>query len=148
MKYFSTRNQNQEGVSAAQAIKQGLCNDGGLFMPETIPALTLEDITALKDKSYAERAAYILSLFLSDYTYEELLADCSEAYGESRFKGGATPLATLNDNTSVLELWHGPTSAFKDMALQIMPRLLSRALDKTGEQRTAFILVATSGDTG
>ncbi len=148
MNYYSTRNLNQEGVSAAQAIKQGLCNDGGLFMPETIPALTLEDITDLSKKSYAERAAYILSLFLTDYTYEELLSDCSEAYGETRFKGGAAPLATLNDNTSVLELWHGPTSAFKDMALQIMPRLLSRALDKTGEERTAFILVATSGDTG
>ncbi|MBR5515842.1 MAG: threonine synthase [Clostridia bacterium] len=148
MNYRSTRNINQEAVSAAQAIKQGLCNDGGLFMPEEIPALTLDDIKALSEKDYAQRAAYILSLFLSDYTYEELLADCSEAYSEKRFKGGAAPLATLNDNTSVLELWHGPTSAFKDMALQIMPRLLSRALTKTGEERTAFILVATSGDTG
>ncbi|MBE6573306.1 MAG: threonine synthase [Ruminococcaceae bacterium] len=148
MNYRSTRNINQDAVSAAQAIKQGLCNDGGLFMPESIPALTLDDVKALSTKSYAERAAYILSLFLTDYTYEELLADCSEAYSDKRFKGGAAPLATLNDNTSVLELWHGPTSAFKDMALQIMPRLLSRALTKTGEERTAFILVATSGDTG
>ena len=148
MNYRSTRNLNQEAVSAAQAIKQGLCNDGGLFMPEEIPSITLDDIKALSEKNYAQRAAYILSLFLTDYTYEELLADCSEAYSDKRFKGGAAPLATLNDNTSVLELWHGPTSAFKDMALQIMPRLLSRALTKTGEERTAFILVATSGDTG
>ncbi|MBQ2765763.1 MAG: threonine synthase, partial [Clostridia bacterium] len=97
---------------------------------------------------YPERAAYILSLFLTDYTYEELLADCNAAYAPDRFVGGAAPLHKLNDDTFVLELWHGPTSAFKDMALQIMPKLLAAALKKTGEERTAFILVATSGDTG
>ena len=85
---------------------------------------------------------------MTDYTEEELLSDCTEAYRETSFVGGAAPLVSLNENLEVLELWHGPTAAFKDMALQIMPRLLSRALVKTGENRTALILVATSGDTG
>lgn len=147
MNYTSTRG-GKDCVSAAGAIKQGLASDGGLFMPEAIPSLTKGDIAKLCDMSYAERAAYILSLFLTDYTYDELLADCEKAYAADRFVGGAAPLHKLDDNTFVLELWHGPTSAFKDMALQIMPRLLSAALKKTGEERTAFILVATSGDTG
>ncbi|MBQ7160361.1 MAG: threonine synthase [Clostridia bacterium] len=147
MKYFSTRGQ-KEGISAAYAIKQGLASDGGLFMPESIPSLSLDKIKELCKEDYARRAAYILSLYLTDYTYDELLSDCVEVYGEDRFPGGAAPLVKPEDGISVLELWHGPTSAFKDMALQIMPRLLSRALEKTGEKRTAFILVATSGDTG
>ena len=148
MKYRSTRTQNGEAVSAAYAIKNGIAPDGGLYMPETIPALTEADITALAAMSYPERAARVLSLYLSDYTEEELLEDCRIAYSEERFPGGATPIHDIDGRIFSLELWHGPTSAFKDMALQIMPRLLSRALKKTGETRTALILVATSGDTG
>lgn len=149
MKYFSTRDtERTNGVTAAQAIKNGLAPDGGLYMPDEIPTLTKADIDRLCDLDYAERAADILSRFLSDYTFDELLADCKAAYGANRFDGGAAPLADLDGNVYVLELWHGPTGAFKDMALQIMPRLLSRALEKTGEKRTALILVATSGDTG
>ena len=147
MNYISTRG-NGGTVTAAGAIKQGLANDGGLFMPESIPALTREDIDALAKLPYPERAATVLSKFLSDYTYEELLSDCSEAYGEARFPGGAAPISALGDRLRILELWHGPTAAFKDMALQIMPRLFVRALRKTDEKRTALILVATSGDTG
>ncbi len=147
MNYISTRG-GKDKVSAAGAIKQGLASDGGLFMPESIPEIREGDITKLCAMSYPERAAYILSLFLQDYTYEELLADCEKAYSAERFVGGAAPIHKLDGNTFVLELWHGPTSAFKDMALQIMPKLLSAALKKTGEDRTAFILVATSGDTG
>ncbi|MBR7137520.1 MAG: threonine synthase, partial [Clostridia bacterium] len=78
---------------------------------------------------------------------EELLSDCRIAYSDENFVGGAAPLKKVDGNIHALELWHGPTAAFKDMALQIMPRLLSRALVKTGEDRTALILVATSGDT-
>ncbi len=126
----------------------GLAPDGGLFIPETIPTLTAEEITALCGDSYPVRAAKILGKFLSDYTAEELLADCEAAYAEASFPGGAAPLVHIHDNIYSLELWHGPTAAFKDMALQIMPRLLSRALVKTGETRDALILVATSGDTG
>ncbi len=144
--YISTRG-NTKPVSSAQAIKQGLADDGGLFMPEIIPTLTKEDFDILKKASYPERAAYVMSKFLTDYTYEELLADCNESYSSARFPGGAAPLTNIG-NLRLLELWHGPTCAFKDMALQVMPRLLSRALTKTGEKRTAFILVATSGDTG
>ena len=148
MKYRSTRTQNGEAVSAAYAIKNGIAPDGGLYMPEVIPTLTDADITALAGMSYPERAARILSLYLSDYTEEELLEDCRIAYSDARFPGGATPIHDIDGRIFSLELWHGPTSAFKDMALQIMPRLLSRALKKTGETRTALILVATSGDTG
>ncbi len=148
MNYQSTRGISKESLSAAEIIKQGLALDGGLFIPEEIPSLTQDEIKALCPLSYPERAAAILSKYLTDYTYDELLSDCREAYKESSFPGGAAPLKKACDGIWSLELWHGPTAAFKDMALQIMPRLLSRALVKTGESRTALILVATSGDTG
>ena len=148
MKYQSTRDLSCKKYSSAQIIKQGIANDGGLFIPESIPALSKDEISELCGLSYPERAAKILSKFLDDYTYEELLQDCHAAYSESSFVGGAAPLVNVHDNIYSLELWHGPTAAFKDMALQIMPRLLSRSLTKTGEDKTAVILVATSGDTG
>lgn len=148
MNYQSTRGRSGESLSSAQIIKQGLALDGGLFIPESIPTLTLDEIRALCADSYPERAAKILAKFLTDYTYDELLSDCKAAYCESSFPGGAAPVVKAKDSIYSLELWHGPTAAFKDMALQIMPRLLSRALVKTGEERTALILVATSGDTG
>ena len=148
MKFQSTRDPKAEKLSAAQVIKQGLAADGGLFVPESIPSLTPDEITSLCAADYPTRAAKILGKFLTDYTEEELLADCRAAYAPTSFVGGAAPLVKLDDTIHSLELWHGPTAAFKDMALQIMPRLLSRALGKTGEERTALILVATSGDTG
>ena len=148
MKFYSTRDTEQKKYESALVIKQGLADDGGLFIPESIPSISESDIKGLCKMSYPERAAKILSLYLTDYTYEELLGDCKEAYSEASFPGGAAPLKKINDNIYSLELWHGPTAAFKDMALQIMPRLLSRALVKTGEDKTALILVATSGDTG
>lgn len=148
MKYYSTRDTQKNKLDSAQVIKQGLASDGGLFIPESIPSLSKEDILSLCSMSYPERAATVLSKFLSDYTYEELLSDCEAAYCEASFPGGAAPLKKVTDSIYSLELWHGPTAAFKDMALQIMPRLLSRAIVKTGEDNTALILVATSGDTG
>ena len=148
MKYFSTRDTKQNKLNAAEAIKKGLAADGGLFVPEFLPTLSKEEILDLCHMSYSERAAHVLGKFLTDYTAEELTADCKNAYSESSFPGGAAPLKKVTDNLFSLELWHGPTAAFKDMALQIMPRLLSRALVKTGEDNTALILVATSGDTG
>ncbi len=147
MNYISTRG-GGDCLSAAGAIKQGIAHDGGLFMPEILPDLDSQDIAELCEISYPERAAYILSRFLTDYSYEELLEDCAAAYSSERFVGGAAPIHKLSDNIFSLELWHGPTSAFKDMALQIMPKLLSRALKMTNETRLAYILVATSGDTG
>ncbi|MBQ9805405.1 MAG: threonine synthase [Clostridia bacterium] len=148
MFYKSTRSNETAKATAAEVIKQGLANDGGLFVPESLPTLTMEEIQELCKESYPVRAAKVLSKFLTDYTYEELLSDCREAYAETSFVGGAAPLVNIHGQFHSLELWHGPTAAFKDMALQIMPRLLSRALVKTGEERTALILVATSGDTG
>ena len=148
MNYTSTRGRSGEIRTSAEIIKQGLALDGGLFIPEEIPSLTESEIKSLAEMSYPERAATILAKYLSDYTYEELLADCQKAYCEDSFPGGAAPLVKAREGVYSLELWHGPTAAFKDMALQIMPRLLSRALVKTGEKRTALILVATSGDTG
>ena len=148
MLYQSTRDASAKKVTASLAIKQGLADDGGLFVPESIPSLTNDEIAALCGDSYPVRAAKILSKFLSDYTYEELLEDCQKAYCPESFIGGCAPLEKVHDGLYSLELWHGPTSAFKDMALQIMPRLLSRALVKNHEERTSLILVATSGDTG
>ncbi len=148
MKYYSTRDPKGKKYDSAFVIKQGLAEDGGLFVPESIPEITESDIVALCSMSYPQRAATVLSKFLTDYTYDELLEDCKNAYCETSFPGGAAQLKKITDNVFSLELWHGPTAAFKDMALQIMPRLLSRALLKTGEKNTALILVATSGDTG
>ena len=148
MMYQSTRDSSHKKYTAAEVIKMGLAPDGGLFIPESIPTLTCDEIATLCKDNYPVRAAKILGKFLTDYTYEELLSDCEAAYAETSFPGGAAPLVHVHDNIYSLELWHGPTAAFKDMALQIMPRLLSRAIVKTGETRDALILVATSGDTG
>ncbi|MBR6594248.1 MAG: threonine synthase [Clostridia bacterium] len=145
MFYNSTRG-NDSGRSAAYVIKNGIAADGGLFVPESIPALTAEKLAELEGMSYPQRAAEILGMFLTDYSKEELTAAAESAYGE-RFGECATAITLVGGN-SVLELWHGPTSAFKDMALQIMPILLSLSLDKCGEEKEALILVATSGDTG
>ena len=148
MQYKSTRTKNGALVSAAEAIKTGLAPDGGLFMPESIPALSLGELAELIECSYAERATYVFAKCLTDYSIQEIHEDTCAAYSEERFPGGAAPLHDIDGKIVSLELWHGPTCAFKDMALQIMPRLLSRALRKTGESREALILVATSGDTG
>ncbi|MBE6644557.1 MAG: threonine synthase [Ruminococcaceae bacterium] len=148
MKYISTRGKATERVDAAYAIKTGLASDGGLFMPESIPELNESEIKLMINESYPQRVARILSAFLTDYTYEELLSDAEAAYSSDKFGAHPAPVSKLNGNNYMLELWHGPTCAFKDMALQIMPRLFTRALRKCGEQRCALILVATSGDTG
>ncbi len=146
MKYISTRNKSIK-VTSAQAIVSGLSKDGGLFVPEVFPTLSKEDFDKLTEMSYPERAAKVLSLYLDDYTYEELLDYATKAY--SRFYGDdPCPLVNVDDNLYVLELWHGPTCAFKDMALTMLPHLLSAARKKTGEDSRTLILVATSGDTG
>lgn len=149
MNYFSTRDSERKSPkTSAEVIKQGIAEDGGLFLPESIPEIDLEFIKNIGTLPYSERAAKILSLYLTDYTYEELL-DCAKKAYDTSFGDFAAPVSSfIGDDLRVLELWHGPTCAFKDMALQIMPRLLSLALKKTGEDRCAYILVATSGDTG
>ncbi len=150
MKYISTRDirETPERISSAEAIKRGLAPDGGLYLPETIPTTDADFISSLSGLSYSEAAVKILSLYLDDYTEAELKEDCDAAYGAASFGSDPAPTVKAADGVYCLELWHGPTCAFKDMALQLMPRLLSRALKKTGEKRTALVLVATSGDTG
>lgn len=147
MKFISTRGA-AERVDSAYAIKTGLAKDGGLFMPESIPTLSSSELEEMISLSYEERAAKIISKFLSDYTCEELLEDARAAYSKEKFGISPAPVVKAENGLYILELWHGPTSAFKDMALQIMPRLFTRALKKCGEERCAMILVATSGDTG
>ena len=148
MLYRSTRGGDGE-ITAAQAITQGLSNDGGLFVPEIIPRITMDDIMDIAAKSYKERAAYILGLFLDDFSAEEISSFANEAYSAPGFDHpDIAPLHRLDDRTFFLELWHGPTCAFKDMALQVLPRLLTASLRKTGETRDVCVLVATSGDTG
>ncbi|MEG2561182.1 MAG: threonine synthase [Clostridia bacterium] len=146
MRYISTRNK-EISASSAQAIVNGLAADGGLFVPETFPTLTDGDFDKLIEMSYPERVAYVLSLFLEDYTLEELNDFSEQAY--SRFFGDdPCPLVNVDDKLYVLELWHGPTCAFKDMALTMLPHLLTAGRKKTGENDKTLILVATSGDTG
>lgn len=104
---------------------------------------------AMESMSYQERAVEIMSMFLEDYSREELRAFADAAYSSEKFDDPAVaPVRSLDAATHCLELWHGPTSAFKDMALQMLPHLLYASLKKTGEEKTACILVATSGDTG
>ena len=146
MDYFSTRGA-KERVSSAAAILKGLASDGGLFVPDSFPQMTLSEIEALVPLSYEERAVRILRLFLTDYTEEELRGCVERAYGRTFDDVRRAPVRAVGD-LAVLELWHGPTSAFKDMALQLLPQLMSTARIKEGERDTILILVATSGDTG
>ena len=148
MNYKSTRNSSLQ-VTAAQAIAQGISAEGGLFVPETLPEITQDDLRMLADKSYVERAKFVLGKFLTDFTEEEL-ANCVEsAYTADKFgSDDIAQLAHLYDGTYMLELWHGPTCAFKDMALQLLPHLLTVSAGKTAQGKEMVILVATSGDTG
>ena len=148
MHYVSTRDKSLNFTSA-QAIAMGLARDGGLFTPDALPALPEGALAALKDMTYQQRAAYVMSLYLGDFTKEELTSFTEKAYSPEKFDHPAVaPLHKVDENTYCLELWHGPTCAFKDMALQMLPYLLTASLKKTAEEKTVCILVATSGDTG
>lgn len=148
MLYTSTRDSSVH-VSSAQAITQGISAEGGLFVPETIPQLTLEDLLSLSSADYMTRAKKILSMYLTDYTSDELDYCINGAYGAGKFDNEKiAPLIEIEPNVHLLELWHGPTCAFKDMALQLLPYLLTVAAKKTAGDKTVVILVATSGDTG
>ena len=148
MQYISTRNQGIQ-CSASRAIVQGLAQDGGLLTPYYIPKLPNKALGELKDMTYQNRAVYIMKQFLEEFSVKELTDFAAAAYGPEKFDTPAVaPVRTVDGNTHCLELWHGPTCAFKDMALQMLPHLLSASLVKTEEEKTACILVATSGDTG
>ena len=148
MDYLSTRDKTL-ALSAAEAIKMGLSRDGGLFTPARFPSISPLELEVMCEMSYQQRCAYVMGLFLDDFTPEEVSDFALRAYGPEKFDDPAVaPLRRVGGKTWCLELWHGPTSAFKDMALQMLPQLLSASLKKTGEDKTACILVATSGDTG
>ena len=151
-RYLDTRGCCTETASFTEAVVKGLADGGGLFVPESIPSLTLEEIVALAEKPYAQRAAEIYKRFDIDIPAEiidELMAD---AYGAQFDSEDICPITSLDENTHIMELWHGPTAAFKDMALQCLPRFFSastKLLIERGQLDHQFmILVATSGDTG
>lgn len=148
LNYKSTRN-SSICVSASQAIAQGISAEGGLFVPEAFPHYSHTDLLELARCSYTERAERILSAFLSDFTAEEIHECVTAAYTNGKFeKDIPAPVTSLKNGMHILELWHGPTCAFKDMALQLLPHLLTKSLQKIHSSKTALILVATSGDTG
>jgi len=146
MQMLSTR--GAAAVSPSMAILRGLAPDGGLYVPAQFPGFTLEEIAALAPMSYQERALAVLSRFLPDFTQEELKEAIAGAYGTGFDAQAVAPMAKVGSWAHALELWHGPTLAFKDMALQLLPYLLTMSGKKHGEEREVFILVATSGDTG
>ena len=147
MSFFSTR--GGSCVTASQAILRGLAQDGGLYVPAMFPSVSLQQIAELSQMPYSRRAQEILKLYLEDFSSSEISQAVSAAYGEDRFDDPAiAPLKPLDESTWVLELFHGPTLAFKDMALQLLPHLTVASARKNGEKREVSILVATSGDTG
>ena len=148
MNYLSTRNKDLR-MSAPQAIAKGLAPDGGLMTPAVLPRLPASALETMKEMSYQQRVVYIMNSFLEGFAASELTSFASEAYGGGKFAHeDIAPVRKLDDNTYCLELWHGPTCAFKDMALQMLPHLLTASLEKNDEKKTVCILVATSGDTG
>ncbi len=148
MNYQSTRN-NKTTIKSSEAIVKGLALDGGLFVPDSFPKISNDEFKLLGTKSYTETAEFVLKKYLTDFTDEEVNNCVTKAYTAEKFGGeDIAPLHKLSDNEYVLELWHGPTCAFKDMALQILPHLLTTSMKKTGVKEDVVILVATSGDTG
>lgn len=144
MDFISTRGDG--AVSAGTAILKGIAKDGGLYVPSSFPIIGKEETAAMLNMEYYERAAYILSMFLTDYDKEQLKDFCFKAY--KRFDEDPAPLIKIDDDTYMLELTHGPTLAFKDMALTLLPYLITAARKKEGTDKKTLILVATSGDTG
>ena len=148
MFYTSTRDNNVK-VTASKAITDGISPDGGLYIPESIPQLSAEEIKSLCNVDYKERAKKVLGLYLTDFTKEELDYCVEGAYKDGKFASEfVAPVVKLHNNVSILELFKGPTCAFKDMALQILPYLLTVSAKKNLKDKEIVILVATSGDTG
>lgn len=145
LQYKSTRNPAIT-ATASQAVLKGLADDGGLFVPERIPALPVS-LAELKGMSYQETAYVVMKEFLTDYTEEELKDCIAKAY-DSKFDTEAVAPISKVDDIYYLELFHGPTIAFKDMALSILPHLMTTAARKNGADKEIVILTATSGDTG
>ncbi|HCM13498.1 MAG TPA: threonine synthase, partial [Lachnospiraceae bacterium] len=143
--YKSTRNSDNK-VTASQAILQGLSSDGGLFVPERIPALT-KTMDELSQMDYRELAYEVMKLYFTDYTEAELRDCINQAYDDKFDTPEIAPVKEIGD-AYCLELFHGATIAFKDMALSILPHLLTKAAKKNKVEDEIVILTATSGDTG
>jgi threonine synthase len=146
MQLISTRNK-KTSLNALEAVLMGIARDGGLFVPSEYPKVGKDAIGAFAALSYAELSAKILHLFFDELSEETLLGMTQKGYASFDDKNVA-PLRKINAQEYVLELWHGPTLAFKDMALQVLPGLLKEAREYCGEEMHTLILVATSGDTG
>ncbi len=147
MNYVSTRN-NSVKVSAAFAIAHGISAEGGLYVPESIPCLTADDFATLAKLDYKGKAEFVLKKYLTDFTDEEISYCVNGAYTGSFDDEKPAAIAQLGENINILELWHGPTCAFKDLALQLLPYLLTTSTKKVSDGKKTVILVATSGDTG
>lgn len=149
MEFNSTRDSSLR-KKASEVIVQGISEEGGLFVPLSMPSLENE-FEIMSKMLYNELAKHIFSLFLTDFTEEEISLCVDRAYTSEKFES-TEPVKLVklgnNESTNILELWHGPTCAFKDMALQILPHFLTTSLKKNMGGKTALILVATSGDTG
>ncbi|HUL21283.1 MAG TPA: threonine synthase, partial [Thermodesulfobacteriota bacterium] len=147
MEYLSTRG-SPLAIPSKKAIIKGIAEDNGLYVPSSFPVLGAEVLKSLEQEPYVSRAAKILRSFLTDFSPDELNAACRKAYSDNFDTPPVAPLQFLGDDIGVLELWHGPTLAFKDMALQLMPWLLRAAILSEKDPSKMVILVATSGDTG
>ena len=147
MNYVSTRDKSVK-VSAAKAIAQGISVEGGLFVPDTFPVFSKNDFAEIAKLEYKARAKYILKHFLNDFTEEEIDYCVNGAYTGSFDDEQPAPISVVGKNANILELWHGPTCAFKDLALQLLPYLLTTSAKKVNDGKKTVILVATSGDTG
>ena len=146
VKYVSTRDVNKQEITASQAILKGLADDGGLFVPTSIPQLDVS-LDKLAEMSYQQVAYEVLKLFLSDFTEDELKHCINSAY-DSKFDTEEIAPLVYADGAYYLELFHGATIAFKDMALSILPHLMITSARKNNIKNDIVILTATSGDTG
>lgn len=147
MNYISTRDKLVK-VTAAEAIAQGISGEGGLFVPDTFPCFSEEDFNTLAAMDYKGRAKFVLKYFLDDFTDGEIDYCVNGAYTDSFDSDQPAPISIIGKHTNILELWHGPTCAFKDLALQLLPYLLTISAKKVNGGKKSIILVATSGDTG
>lgn len=151
-RYIDTRGNVKNPISFTEALVKGLAQGGGLFVPQALPSFSLDEIVALADVAYAQRAAKIYQAFDTDLDDETIDRLMKATYGDAFDTEEICPITSLDENTHVLELWHGPTSAFKDMALQCLPYFFSESAAKLRREgvidHTFLILVATSGDTG
>ena len=147
MNYVSTRN-NDVKVSSAYAIAHGISVEGGLYVPDSIPTLSKNDFLKLAELDYKSKAEFILKKYLTDFTDEEIKKCVNGAYTGSFDDEKPAAIAQLGEKINILELWHGTTCAFKDLALQLLPYLLTTSTKKVTDGKKTVILVATSGDTG